>query len=100
MPSPLQEHLKWSRQKCEALTKAGVTQIIFGSPLGPDMTNIDPPARQIRRISADPIPAGVRPQNGMHLRQIFCLFSYFPNSGVPFPDLRANDYEVVPEIVP
>jgi 5,10-methylenetetrahydromethanopterin reductase len=27
------------RQKCEDLTKAGVTQIIFGSPLGPDMTN-------------------------------------------------------------
>jgi 5,10-methylenetetrahydromethanopterin reductase len=27
------------KQKCEALTKAGVTQIIFGSPLGPDMTN-------------------------------------------------------------
>jgi 5,10-methylenetetrahydromethanopterin reductase len=26
------------RQKCEDLTKAGVTQIIFGSPLGPDMT--------------------------------------------------------------
>jgi 5,10-methylenetetrahydromethanopterin reductase len=26
------------KQKCEALTKAGVTQIIFGSPLGPDMT--------------------------------------------------------------
>ncbi|MCJ7794958.1 MAG: 5,10-methylenetetrahydromethanopterin reductase, partial [Methanoregulaceae archaeon] len=25
--------------KCEALTKSGVTQIIFGSPLGPDMTN-------------------------------------------------------------
>jgi len=27
------------KQKCEALTKSGVTQIIFGSPLGPDMTN-------------------------------------------------------------
>ena len=27
------------KQKCEDLTKAGVTQIIFGSPLGPDMTN-------------------------------------------------------------
>jgi len=27
------------KQKCDALTKAGVTQIIFGSPLGPDMTN-------------------------------------------------------------
>ena len=27
------------KQKCEELTKAGVTQIIFGSPLGPDMTN-------------------------------------------------------------
>jgi 5,10-methylenetetrahydromethanopterin reductase len=27
------------KAKCEALTKAGVTQIIFGSPLGPDMTN-------------------------------------------------------------
>jgi len=27
------------RQKCEDLAKAGVTQIIFGSPLGPDMTN-------------------------------------------------------------
>ncbi|HJJ48661.1 MAG TPA: 5,10-methylenetetrahydromethanopterin reductase [Methanocorpusculum sp.] len=27
------------RQKCEDLTAAGVTQIIFGSPLGPDMTN-------------------------------------------------------------
>lgn len=26
------------KQKCEDLTKAGVTQIIFGSPLGPDMT--------------------------------------------------------------
>jgi 5,10-methylenetetrahydromethanopterin reductase len=26
------------KQKCEGLTKAGVTQIIFGSPLGPDMT--------------------------------------------------------------
>ena len=26
------------KQKCEALTKSGVTQIIFGSPLGPDMT--------------------------------------------------------------
>ncbi len=26
------------RQKCEDLTNAGVTQIIFGSPLGPDMT--------------------------------------------------------------
>jgi 5,10-methylenetetrahydromethanopterin reductase len=27
------------KQKCEDLTKSGVTQIIFGSPLGPDMTN-------------------------------------------------------------
>jgi 5,10-methylenetetrahydromethanopterin reductase len=27
------------KQKCDELTKAGVTQIIFGSPLGPDMTN-------------------------------------------------------------
>jgi len=27
------------KQKCEDLTKAGVTQIIFGSPLGPDMVN-------------------------------------------------------------
>ena len=27
------------QQKCEDLTAAGVTQIIFGSPLGPDMTN-------------------------------------------------------------
>jgi 5,10-methylenetetrahydromethanopterin reductase len=27
------------KQKCNDLTKAGVTQIIFGSPLGPDMTN-------------------------------------------------------------
>jgi 5,10-methylenetetrahydromethanopterin reductase len=27
------------KQKCEDLKKAGVTQIIFGSPLGPDMTN-------------------------------------------------------------
>ena len=27
------------KAKCEDLTKAGVTQIIFGSPLGPDMTN-------------------------------------------------------------
>ena len=27
------------KQKCEDLAKAGVTQIIFGSPLGPDMTN-------------------------------------------------------------
>ena len=27
------------KQKCEDLTKAGVTQIIFGSPLGPDMIN-------------------------------------------------------------
>lgn len=27
------------KEKCENLTKAGVTQIIFGSPLGPDMTN-------------------------------------------------------------
>jgi len=27
------------QQKCEDLTKSGVTQIIFGSPLGPDMTN-------------------------------------------------------------
>ena len=27
------------KRKCEDLTKAGVTQIIFGSPLGPDMTN-------------------------------------------------------------
>ncbi|WP_298669620.1 5,10-methylenetetrahydromethanopterin reductase [uncultured Methanofollis sp.] len=27
------------RQKCEDLKAAGVTQIIFGSPLGPDMTN-------------------------------------------------------------
>lgn len=26
------------KQKCEDLTKAGVTQIVFGSPLGPDMT--------------------------------------------------------------
>jgi len=26
------------KQKCEDLAKAGVTQIIFGSPLGPDMT--------------------------------------------------------------
>jgi 5,10-methylenetetrahydromethanopterin reductase len=26
------------KQKCEDLMKAGVTQIIFGSPLGPDMT--------------------------------------------------------------
>ncbi|MEA5037956.1 MAG: 5,10-methylenetetrahydromethanopterin reductase, partial [Methanocorpusculum sp.] len=26
------------RQKCDDLTAAGVTQIIFGSPLGPDMT--------------------------------------------------------------
>ena len=26
------------RQKCDDLTSAGVTQIIFGSPLGPDMT--------------------------------------------------------------
>jgi len=26
------------KAKCEVLTKAGVTQIIFGSPLGPDMT--------------------------------------------------------------
>jgi 5,10-methylenetetrahydromethanopterin reductase len=26
------------KQKCDDLTKAGVTQIIFGSPLGPDMT--------------------------------------------------------------
>jgi 5,10-methylenetetrahydromethanopterin reductase len=26
------------KQKCEELKKAGVTQIIFGSPLGPDMT--------------------------------------------------------------
>jgi len=26
------------KQKCEDLKKAGVTQIIFGSPLGPDMT--------------------------------------------------------------
>jgi 5,10-methylenetetrahydromethanopterin reductase len=27
------------KQKCDDLTKSGVTQIIFGSPLGPDMTN-------------------------------------------------------------
>ncbi|MBP7410989.1 5,10-methylenetetrahydromethanopterin reductase [Methanoculleus sp. 10] len=27
------------KQKCEDLAKSGVTQIIFGSPLGPDMTN-------------------------------------------------------------
>ena len=27
------------KQKCDDLKKAGVTQIIFGSPLGPDMTN-------------------------------------------------------------
>ena len=27
------------QQKCEDLTASGVTQIIFGSPLGPDMTN-------------------------------------------------------------
>jgi 5,10-methylenetetrahydromethanopterin reductase len=27
------------KAKCAELTKAGVTQIIFGSPLGPDMTN-------------------------------------------------------------
>lgn len=27
------------KQKCEDLEKAGVTQIIFGSPLGPDMVN-------------------------------------------------------------
>ncbi|WP_067048172.1 5,10-methylenetetrahydromethanopterin reductase [Methanofollis ethanolicus] len=27
------------RQKCDDLKAAGVTQIIFGSPLGPDMTN-------------------------------------------------------------
>ena len=27
------------RQKCEDLTKSGVTQIIFGSPLGPDTIN-------------------------------------------------------------
>lgn len=27
------------KQKCEDLTASGVTQIIFGSPLGPDMTN-------------------------------------------------------------
>jgi 5,10-methylenetetrahydromethanopterin reductase len=27
------------KAKCDDLTKAGVTQIIFGSPLGPDMTN-------------------------------------------------------------
>lgn len=27
------------KQKCDDLAKAGVTQIIFGSPLGPDMTN-------------------------------------------------------------
>ncbi|MDD1671882.1 MAG: 5,10-methylenetetrahydromethanopterin reductase [Methanomicrobiales archaeon] len=27
------------KHKCEDLTKAGVTQIIFGSPLGPDVTN-------------------------------------------------------------
>src|SRR5208283_4409379 len=26
------------KAKCDDLTKAGVTQIIFGSPLGPDMT--------------------------------------------------------------
>jgi 5,10-methylenetetrahydromethanopterin reductase len=26
------------KQKCEDLAKSGVTQIIFGSPLGPDMT--------------------------------------------------------------
>jgi len=26
-------------QKCQDLMKAGVTQVIFGSPLGPDMTN-------------------------------------------------------------
>jgi 5,10-methylenetetrahydromethanopterin reductase len=26
------------KQKCDELTKAGVTQIVFGSPLGPDMT--------------------------------------------------------------
>lgn len=27
------------KEKCENLTASGVTQIIFGSPLGPDMTN-------------------------------------------------------------
>ncbi|WAI01901.1 5,10-methylenetetrahydromethanopterin reductase [Methanogenium organophilum] len=27
------------KEKCEDLTASGVTQIIFGSPLGPDMTN-------------------------------------------------------------
>ncbi len=27
------------KAKCDELTKSGVTQIIFGSPLGPDMTN-------------------------------------------------------------
>ncbi len=27
------------KQKCDDLIKSGVTQIIFGSPLGPDMTN-------------------------------------------------------------
>jgi len=27
------------KQKCEDLTKAGVTQIIFGSPIGPDVVN-------------------------------------------------------------
>lgn len=27
------------KQKCEDLTKAGVTQIIFGSPIGPDIVN-------------------------------------------------------------
>ena len=87
------------KQKCEDLTKAGVTQIIFGSPLGPDMTTLDPPARQVRRISADPIPAGVLPKNGLPPRQIFFLFQFPLNGGI-FPNLRANDYEVMPEIVP
>ena len=88
------------KQKCEALTKAGVTQIIFGSPLGPGHDQLDPPARQIRRISADPIPAGVQPQNGMATLADILLFFIFPSiPGYPLPDLRANDYEVVPEIV-
>ena len=53
------------KQKCEDLTKAGVTQIIFGSPAWSRHDQLNPPARQVRRISADPIPAGVQPKNGL-----------------------------------
>jgi hypothetical protein len=46
------------------------------------------------------LPGLAAAKTASQFRQIFTFFNFFLNPGNPLPDFRANDYEVVPEIVP